>query len=94
MSKMSIQSCPICSLPMTVIDRYPNRICSSHYGECRDMDGNIVTFENEDLEGGFVSCHVVNGKIEKRSEGYCLVRGQRCYAEEMRLGGIVIQIAE
>lgn len=94
MSKMSIQSCPICSIQMNVMERYPNRICNSHYGECRDMEGNIVTFENEGPQGGFVSCHIVNGKIEKRRDGYCLVRGQRCHAEEMRFGGIVIQIAE
>ena len=48
MSDAQTKSCPICKASMPLSERYPLAICNAHYGECRDMQGNMVTYENED----------------------------------------------
>ena len=87
-----MKQCPICKISMPLSERYPNSICGEHYDECIDSRGNRVTFENEDEFGGFASYHTVENKIVKRNDGTCFVRGITCYAEEARMGGIVIQV--
>jgi len=89
---MSQKQCPICNQQMPFSERYPNSICNAHYGECQDLQGNPVTYENEDFSGGFVSYHIIEGNIVRRNDGSCMVRGQRCYAGEARMGGVVIQV--
>jgi hypothetical protein len=94
MSEAQKKECPICKTPMPLSERYPLTICNAHYGECHDIQGNVVTYENEDLEGGFVSYHTIGEKIIKRNDGTCFVRGIKCVAGEARMGGIVIQVAQ
>lgn len=89
---MAQKLCPICMKSMPVSERYPNSICNAHYAECRDSEGNAVTYENEDFSGGFVSYHYSNNTIVRRNDGTCFIRGQRCFAGEARMGGIVIQL--
>ena len=84
--------CPICNQPMPFSERYPLAICKAHYGECRDLQGNAVTYENEDFSGGFVSYHTIEGTIVRQNDGSCMVQGHRCIAGEARMGGVVIQV--
>ena len=76
------------------MERYPRMIC----GDCnkpeniRDSRGNSVIYENEDIYGGIVSIHNINGTNIKGNDYYCFVKNIACYAQEARFGGIVIQV--
>ena len=86
-------NCQICKKFMEPSVRYHNAICITHYNECIDKNGNKVTFHNINAEGGFVAYHYVNNMIIKDEDGECYIQGVKCMAEEVRLGGIVIQVA-
>jgi hypothetical protein len=87
-----IKLCPICSQQMPYSERYPNSICGAHYNECIDSNGNHVTYENADEFGGLVSYHTIDNTIVRRIDDTCFVRGIKCFVEEARMGGIVIQV--
>jgi hypothetical protein len=53
-------------------------------------DGRPLTFGNESMSGGFVA-HYADGGAPYASHE-CLIDGIRCYADEARFGGIVIQV--
>ncbi len=55
-----------------------------------DKDGNHVQFENEDIFGGCVSKHHIDGVIVKNHDNVCYVNNIKCYASESRFGGIII----
>lgn len=82
--------CPVCHKnEVKQVTRYPRMLCPiCHEGEKKDEAGNLVEFENIDLFGGFQSIHH-NGKI--KNEHICYIKNVRCYADEARFGGIVIQ---
>jgi hypothetical protein len=88
-----INKCPICLDVMDYITtRYPKAICKKcATTDIKDSDGNLVSFSNIDLLGGFVSLHNVNNKIVKKIEHICWVKNVKCYADEARFGGIIIQ---
>jgi hypothetical protein len=92
MSVMETTYCPICNNVMLKSDRYPNALCKKHYGECLDKDGNVVTYGNTSLGGGFASYHTVNNTIIKKDDGICFIRGHKCTVGEAHLGEIVIQL--
>jgi hypothetical protein len=88
-------TCPICNSPLTRLIRYPLSICGScaSIENIKDASGNTVTFCNTDaLGGGFASLHTINGKTVKKEENICFVKGIKCFAEEARFGGIIIQV--
>lgn len=88
---MDQSACVICGSSMTKWQRYPNAICDNHTNEMVDTDGNPVRYENEDIDGGFVSFHTIHNKVVTRKDPVCFVRGRKCIAGEARFGGIVIQ---
>ena len=93
MSQLSV--CQICTETHSVQQRYPNAVCNNciyrRNNTLYDSDGNVVTFSNIDEFGGFVSIHRVNNIDVKRSDHVCYINGKKCYADEARFGGIVIQ---
>jgi hypothetical protein len=53
-----------------------------------------VTFGNEGWYGGFVSRHFLPDSSELAliaKDRHCTVRGIKCFAQEARFGGIVVQ---
>ena len=92
-------NCPICLDSMTFTERYPKAICSEcSNSELKDSDDNIVTFCNSDLFGGFMSLHTINNTLVEKQEHLCWIKygdnNIKCYADEARFGGIVIQVLE
>jgi hypothetical protein len=89
-------NCPICARLFTIPIRYPKSIC----GNCtrcdiKDKDGYIVTFQNIDISGGFESIHVGEGNQNiKKQDHVCFVNGIKCWADQARFGGIIIQVME
>ena len=52
-------------------------------------DGESIEFYNIDHTGGFISIvNNIKGKIHE-----CYVDNHKCYADESRFGGIVIQLS-
>jgi len=90
--------CPICKNTLEYYTpRYPKAICgncSNNESNIFDSDGNNVCFANVDITGGFISIHNINGKQIQKSDHECWISGIKCYADEFRFGGIVIQVAE
>jgi hypothetical protein len=91
----SAHKCPICDGSLENFNpRYPKAICEDCSMNLKDEEGFDVSYFNSEMFGGFMSVHVVNGtKVEKQDQT-CYCNGIKCYAEESRMGGIVIQTVE
>ena len=86
---MSVSSCPICLIRQEPGCRYPNYVCSlciRSYPPV-DINGDLISFSNIDMHGGF--CSTINGVDGEIHQ--CFINGIRCFAQEHRMGGIIIQ---
>ncbi|WP_425617385.1 hypothetical protein NA78x_001060 [Anatilimnocola sp. NA78] len=83
------QVCPICSTAVEPVPRYPKYLCSTCAAQAKSRDGRSVVFSNADATGGFVAHFADEGSPYSSHE--CFVSGIKCYADEARFGGIVIQ---
>ena len=83
------QYCPICSMPVQPSGRYPHYLCAACAKRAVDINGRALSFFNVSLSGGY------NAKFTYTKETYnshiCYIDGLKCYADEARFGGIVIQ---
>lgn len=102
--KQEMHSCPLCAGHLLYFTpRYPKAICSKcSDSEIKDSDNNLVSFHNIDLTGGFISRHIINNhdndNVVEKAEHICWINNStkdiKCYADEARFGGIVIQVLE
>ena len=83
------QHCPICLVQVTPNRRYPRYLCADCDRKATDEDGRPLVFSNESFSGGFIAQYADTG--EARDSHVCFVGGVKCWAEEARFGGIVIQ---
>jgi hypothetical protein len=83
------QQCPICSKPVKPYPRYPHYLCRECAAKATSPDGRALRFSNEDASGGFVAEYADTGEPYLGHE--CFVNGVKCYADEARFGGIVIE---
>jgi hypothetical protein len=87
---MKNKNCPICDKNMMYLERYPKMICH----ECVELAVNknsvSIKFYNIDHSGGFIS--IVNDI--KGEEHECYINNIKCYAQEARFGGIVVELSE
>ena len=82
-------SCPICNDKMNYFERYPNMVCHKCVEKTLTEKDEKIEFYNIDHTGGFYS--LVND--EKGNIHECYIEDQKCYADEARFGGIVIQLS-
>jgi hypothetical protein len=85
----SRQRCPICSTAVQPYSLYPRYLCSDCASEATSRDGRPLVFFNIDISGGYRAQYADTKEPYDSHE--CFVKGQRCWADEARLGGIVIQ---
>lgn len=83
------QTCPICQRRVPPVERYPRYLCEGCASEARCRDGRPLAFSNVGIWGGFRAAYADTG--EPYEDHLCFVRGIRCWADEARFGGIVIQ---
>jgi hypothetical protein len=83
------QQCPICHFSVHPSTRYPRALCGLCMFEATDEHGRRLSFFNVDMTGGFRAVYADSG--EEREGHVCYVRGVRCWADEARFGGIVIE---
>lgn len=84
------EKCPLCGAPRPFDPRYPRAVCAACVEQARDAEGQPLVFYNEGLSGGFVAVVRATGAIHPGRE--CYINGARCYADEARFGGIVVQV--
>ncbi len=87
---MDAQYCPICNKEVTPNPRYPNYVC----GECAEKatasDGRKLEFANATLLGtGYVARYVDTQEVYESN--ICYINQVKCWADEARFGGIVIE---
>lgn len=83
------QLCPICSKSVEPSARYPQYLCRECASKARSKDGRALIFSNAYLSGGFAAKYADTGETYPGHE--CYIDDIHCYADEARLGGIVIQ---
>lgn len=87
---MKNKNCPICNKNMIDFERYPKMICHECVELATIKSGESIKFYNIDATGGFLSIvNDVRGEIHE-----CYINNLKCYADEARFGGIVIQLSE
>jgi uncharacterized Zn ribbon protein len=87
---MQNKSCPICDKNMIYYDRYPKMVCHECSENTLTHDGENIKFYNKDHTGGFIS--IVNDVKGEMHD--CYINNRKCYADEARFGGIVVQLSE
>jgi hypothetical protein len=87
---MKNKNCPICEKDMSYSERYPKMICHECIELVVNEKGESIKFYNIDHTGGFIS--IVNDN--KGEEHECYINNLKCYADEARFGGIVVQLSE
>ena len=82
--------CPVCGDLRPHSPRYPRHLCADCVGRATDEHGRPLRFFNASLLGtGFEAQYADTGK--PRDSHVCFVDGVRCWADEARFGGIVVQ---
>ena len=86
----SKQLCATCSIQVRPNPRYSRLVCRDCAKKMVAANGRPVEFFNRDLGGGFVGRYADTRRPYRSHE--CFIDGVRCYADEARYGGIVIQV--
>lgn len=89
MSSQQKHYCPICNKELEFNRRYPNYVCRDCAEKANDINGSKLVFGNIGIFGGY-EAYFADTK-EKYDDHICYINGIKCYADEARLGGIVIQ---
>jgi hypothetical protein len=82
--------CPICKKELKFIKRYPNYVCRDCAEKANDINGRKLLFGNIGISGGYEA--YFDDTKEKYDNHICYINEIKCYADEARFGGIVIEI--
>lgn len=82
--------CPICGEKVARWERYPRQVCEYCASKASDAYGRRLCFSGEDSAGGFRAFYRDNG-AEYRHQ-ICYIDGRKCFANEHRFGGIVVEV--
>ena len=85
-------ACPICASALEPMSRYPRYVCERCTIRAKSVEGRPLEFFNEGLSGGFVALYADTQQPYDGGHD-CWIDGIRCYADEHRFGGIVIEVA-
>ncbi|WP_335093662.1 hypothetical protein [Nostoc sp.] len=98
MSNTKFHPCPVCSLPVKHFMRYPHEVCNDCYGKACDDQGRKLDFytcsrkegsEENVFKIGFGATVIESN--EEYDSNICYINGVKCWADEARFGGIVIE---
>ena len=81
--------CPICQVELRKNPRYPNYICIDCSNKASDISGRRLAFFNLSFSGGYGVSYLDTD--EKYDSHICYIENVKCYADEARFGGIVIE---
>lgn len=86
---MKEQFCPICKIEVQISERYPKYVCRVCAKKACSENGRPLEFFNESLSGGFLAFY--SDTREKYDSHICFIENVKCFADEARFGGIVIE---
>jgi len=90
---VALVPCPICGEQQPAVPRYPGYLCRSCVARASTADGRRLVLVNTSLSGGFAARYADTEELceEVTITHVVYVDGVRCWADEARLGGIVVQ---
>lgn len=83
------QACPICGTTVNENLRYPRYLCATCSANVTDAEGRELRLFRRSPDGRFAASYEESGETYDSHEVY--VMGIRCWADEARFGGIVVQ---
>jgi len=90
MTDPEFHPCLICSTPVPYWIRYPTAICDRCFAKACDAQGRKLSFYNVSMSGGFKA--VVDETQEESEDHARYIEGVKCWADEARFGGIIIEL--
>ncbi len=93
MTDPSAAHCPVCGREQPPVPRYPRYLCRDCVARACTAGGRPLAFFNTSLSGGFVARYADTDELaaEETVTHLVYVDGIRCWADEARFGGIVLQ---
>jgi hypothetical protein len=90
---LELVNCPICGVEQPALPRYPGYLCRDCVSRAASKDGRPLRLVNTGDAGGFAARYADSGELaEEESVTHVVyVDGVRCWADEGRVGGIVVQ---
>lgn len=90
---MELTTCPICGAEQPALSRYPGYLCRDCVARASSEDGRRLVLTNTSESGGFAARYADSGELceEVTLTHVVYVDGVQCWADEGRLGGIVVQ---
>ena len=82
-------ACPICAAAVNHWERYPDQVCERCQSKASDAYGRRLKFSNTGLSDGLRAVYLDSG--EEYCRQLCYIDGRKCFANEHRFGGIVIE---
>ncbi len=87
---MGIQLCQICHSNIPYTERYPNSVCEKCASKAKSKKNQQLTFHSTHLNGGFYA-EYTESKKPYEEVNICYIDDIKCWADENRFGGIVIE---
>lgn len=84
------QACPICGAAVAANPRYPKYLCTDCVKRASDGNGKRLSFFQSSPDGRYAARYAVDGEPYASHE--CFVDKKKCWADEARFGGIVVQL--
>ena len=90
---LELVSCPICGAEQPALPRYPGYLCRSCVARAATEDGRLLRLVNTSIAGGFAARYADTEELceEATITHVVYVDGVQCWADESRVGGIVVQ---
>lgn len=90
---IDLVACPICGREQPGLPRYPDYLCRDCVSRASTEDGRRLVLVNTSAAGGFAARYADSGELceEVTVTHVVYVDGVRCWADESRVGGIVVQ---
>jgi hypothetical protein len=90
---IDLVACPICGREQPALPRYPDYLCRACVARAETQDGRRLVLVNTSPAGGFAARYADSQELceEATITHVVYVDGVRCWADESRVGGIVVQ---
>ena len=90
---VELVTCPICGTEQPAVPRYPGYLCRECVSRASTEDGRRLRLVNTSISGGFAARYADTEELceEVTITHLVYVDGTRCWADEARYGGIVVQ---
>ena len=83
------QICPVCRIEVQTNPRYPRYLCRTCIERAVDKNGEKIQFFQSNPDGRYAARYSATGAVYPSHE--CFVDGSKCWADEARFGGIIVQ---